>query len=77
MSRKGDCYDNAMVESFWATVKEECCGVTTFETRDEAKTALFRYIEVYYNRERLHSSLGYRSPVDYEKQEKRKEEVSP
>jgi len=61
------------MESFWATVKEECCGDTIFATRDEAKTALFSYIEVYYNRKRLHSSLGYMSPVDYEKQGERNE----
>jgi transposase InsO family protein len=72
MSGKGDCYDNAMMESFWATVKEECCGTTIFATRDEAKSALFSYIEVYYNRKRLHSSLGYMSPVDYEEQVERK-----
>jgi putative transposase len=75
MSRKGDCYDNAMMESFWATVKEECCGNNIFATRDDAKLALFAYIEVYYNRNRLHSSLGYMSPVDYEKQEEKKETV--
>jgi putative transposase len=75
MSRKGDCYDNAMMESVWATVKEECCGNQIFATRNEAKAALFAYIEVYYNRKRLHSSLGYISPVDYEKQGERKEEV--
>jgi putative transposase len=65
MSRKGDCYDNSMIESFWATVKEECCGATIFATRDEAKTAIFTSIEVYYNRKRLHSSLEYMSPADY------------
>jgi transposase InsO family protein len=76
MSGKGDCYDNAMMESFWATLKEECCGDTIFATRDEAKRAIFTYIEVYYNRKRLHSSLGYMSPVNYEKQETRKGERS-
>jgi transposase InsO family protein len=75
MSGKGDCYDNAMMESFWATLKEECCGTTIFATRSEARTAIFTYIEVYYNRKRLHSSLEYMSPVDYEKQGERKEEV--
>lgn len=75
MSGKGDCYDNAMMESFWATLKEECCGATIFATREEAKTAIFTYIEVYYNRKRLHSSLGYLSPVDHEKQGERKEVV--
>ena len=68
MSEKGDCYDNAMMESFWATLKEACCGNTIFGTRNEAKSAIFAYIEVYYNRKRLHSSLGYMSPVEYELQ---------
>ena len=68
MSKKGDCYDNAMIESFWATLKEECSEKRSFSSRDEAKTAIFEYIEVYYNRKRRHSSLGYVSPVHYEKQ---------
>ncbi len=68
MSRKGDCYDNAMIESFWGTLKEECFSLEVFHTRREAKTAIFEYIEVFYNRKRRHSSLGYLSPVDYEKQ---------
>lgn len=68
MSGTGDCYDNAMMESFWATLKEECCGQIIFVTRSEAKAAIFEYIEVYYNRKRMHSSLGYVSPVTYEKQ---------
>lgn len=68
MSKKGDCYDNAMIESFWATLKKECPGDTIFSTRNEAKTAIFEYIEVYYNRKRKHSSLKYLSPVQYEKQ---------
>ena len=72
MSRKGDCYDNAMRESFWGTLKEEGIGQTIYQTREEAKTALFDYIEVFYNRKRKHSSLGYLSPVVYENQEKEK-----
>ena len=75
MSNIGDCYDNAMMESFWATLKEECCGQTIFATRSEAKTAIFEYIEVYYNRQRIHSSLEYVSPVDYERREERRKEV--
>jgi putative transposase len=75
MSNTGDCYDNAMMESFWATLKEECCGNSIFATRSEAKAAIFEYIEVYYNRKRMHSSLGYFSPVGYEKREGSKEEV--
>jgi transposase InsO family protein len=68
MSRKGDCYDNAMIESFWGTLKEECFSLQIFQSRKEAKTVIFEYIEVFYNRKRKHSSLGYLSPVDYENQ---------
>src|SRR5436305_3694817 len=67
MSRKGDCYDNALIESFWGILKEECFGLEIFPTIKEAKTAIFEYIEVFYNRKRRHSSLGYLSPLDYEK----------
>jgi hypothetical protein len=76
MSKKGGCYDNTMIESFWATLKEECVGKTIFFSRNEAKTAIFEYIEVYYNRRRRHSSLGYMSPVEYEKQGERKNRMS-
>ncbi len=70
MSRKGNCYDNAMMESFWATLKTECFdnfrdGIPA--TRGEAKQKLFSYIEVFYNRQRRHSSLDYESPVEFEK----------
>ena len=69
MSRKGNCYDNALGESFWATVKTECfdnfrAGIP--QTKAEAMTALFGYIELFYHRERLHSALDYRSPVQFE-----------
>lgn len=74
MSRKGDCYDNAMMESFWGTLKEECVGQYIFQSRKEAKTALFDYIEVFYNRKRRHSALGYLSPVDFEKQGQQQED---
>jgi len=66
MSRSGNCYDNAMMESFWATLKRELVDRRNFTTRVEACRAIFEYIEVFYNRERLHSSLGYKSPVDFE-----------
>lgn len=66
MSRTGDCYDNAMKESFWATMKKELIHDARFRTRDEAKRAIFEWIEVFYNRERLHSSLGYVSPEAFE-----------
>jgi transposase InsO family protein len=66
MSRSGNCYDNAMMESFWATLKRELVHRCRFATRAEAHRAIFEYIEVFHNRERLHSSLGYQSPVDFE-----------
>jgi putative transposase len=67
MSRKGNCYDNAFVESFFKTLKSELVYQTEFKTRKEAENAIFEYIEVFYNRQRLHSSLGYQSPEDYER----------
>jgi putative transposase len=66
MSGKGDCWDNAVVESFFATLKTELVDEASWATREEARTALFEYIEGWYNRQRRHSSLGYRSPVQYE-----------
>ena len=66
LSRKGNCWDNAVVESFFATLKRELMQGKTFATRDEARSAIFRYIETWYNRRRLHSTLGYRSPADFE-----------
>lgn len=67
MSRKGDCWDNAVAESFLHTLKVEKVNRYRFKTRDEAKSKIFEYIEMYYNRRRTHSSLGYLSPFDYEK----------
>jgi transposase InsO family protein len=67
MSRTGNCYDNAMKESFFATLKAECAS-RPFATRAEARTAIFEYIEVFYNRQRLHSALGYLSPEQFEQQ---------
>lgn len=69
MSRKGDCWDNAVVESFFATLKAELVDDADWATREEARTALFAYIEGWYNRQRRHSSLGYRSPVQYEQEQ--------
>ena len=66
MSRAGNCYDNAMMESFWATLIRELVNRYHFRTRAEAYRMIFEYIEVFYNRERLHSSLNYKSPVDFE-----------
>ena len=68
MSHKGDCYDNAVVESFFKTIKSELTKQTRFKTREEAQSALFEFIEVFYNRKRLHSTLGYLSPVEFELQ---------
>jgi transposase InsO family protein len=68
MSRKGNCYDNAMMESFFGTVKEECVERHSYLTRQEARQAIFSYIETFYNRKRCHSALGYVSPMTYEEQ---------
>ncbi len=66
MSRKGNCWDNAVVESFFATLKKEEVHREHYFTREQAKTRLFFYIEVFYNRKRRHSALGYQSPHHYE-----------
>jgi transposase InsO family protein len=66
MSRKGDCWDNAVAESFFKTFKAELVFRTKFQTIEQAKLASFDFIEIWYNRKRLHSSLGYRSPEEME-----------
>jgi putative transposase len=66
MSRKAHCTDNAHMESFWATLKTELLAGRSFATRKDASLAIFEYIEVFYNRKRLHSALGFQSPVDFE-----------
>jgi len=68
MSRKGNCYDNAAMESFWSTLKLELVYRRDFQTRAHAQTEIFDYIEVFYNRHRSHSALNYLSPVDFELQ---------
>ncbi len=68
MSRKGNCYDNATMESFWSTLKLELVYRRDFASRLEARTQIFDYIEVFYNRQRTHSALDYHSPVDFELQ---------
>jgi putative transposase len=68
MSRKGNCWDNAVSESFFASLKTECIYQMHLSTREQARHEIFDYIEVFYNRERLHSSLGYMSPFEFEKQ---------
>ena len=66
MSGKGDCYDNAVIESFWSTLKTELVHHEHYTTHQEARMSIFHYIEVFYNRKRLHSSLGYKSPEAFE-----------
>jgi len=66
MSRKGDCWDNACAETFFATLKTELVDGRIFHTREQARREIFEYIEVFYNRQRIHSSLGYVSPEAFE-----------
>jgi transposase InsO family protein len=66
MSRVGDCYDNAMMESFWGTLKTELVHHRDYRTRDEAGSSIFKYIECWYNRRRRHSAIGYKSPEEFE-----------
>jgi len=68
MSRKANCYDNAFIESFWSSLKYEVVYHQRFVSFAEARRAIFRYIETFYNRTRLHSSLAYRSPLQFESQ---------
>jgi len=70
MSRTGNCWDNAAMESFFGTLKQELVHRETYATREEARRSLFEYIEVFYNRQRLHSTLGYLSPTQYEESRK-------
>ncbi|MBF0384202.1 MAG: IS3 family transposase [Magnetococcales bacterium] len=66
MSRKGNCWDNAPAESFFHTLKTELVNLSQYKTREEAKKDIFEYIEVFYNRQRRHSTIGYLSPLAYE-----------
>jgi putative transposase len=69
MSRKGNCWDNAPMESFFGSMKSEWIyGSRKYRTREEARLDIFKYIEIFYNRKRLHSGLGYKSPETYEKE---------
>jgi transposase InsO family protein len=70
MSRKGNCWDNAVAESFFHSLKTELTHLQKFKTREEAKYAIFEYIEVFYNCIRMHSTNDYLSPVEYEEYEK-------
>ncbi len=67
MSRRGDCWDNAPMESFFASLKKELIHHEDYATRDEARASIFEYIEAFYNRVRRHSSLGYVAPAEYER----------
>ena len=68
MSRKGDCWDNSVVESFFGTLKQELVQWKNYQTRYEAQQDILEYISMFYNSKRLHSHLGYISPNDYEQQ---------
>jgi len=68
MSRRANCCDNAAMESFWSALKRELVHRRHFATRAQARAAIFEWIEVFYNRTRFHSALGYQSPVDFETQ---------
>jgi transposase InsO family protein len=68
MSARGHCYDNAAMESFWSTLKTELIHRRKWNTRAEAKLAIFEYLETFYNRRRRHSALDYQSPIDFENQ---------
>jgi putative transposase len=68
MSRRANCYDNALMESFWSSFKRDLIHRHHFATRAQARAAIFEWIEVFYNRVRFHSALGYQSPVDFENQ---------
>lgn len=76
MSAKGNCYDNAITESFFHTLKTELIYQRQFATRQEAELCIFEYIEVFYNRQRLHSSIGYMAPVEYENQYYKQQKLS-
>jgi transposase InsO family protein len=66
MSRKGNCYDNAVTETFFKTLKTELIYQNHYRTREEAKLSIFEYIEIFYNRQRVHSSLNYMTPIEFE-----------
>ncbi len=68
MSAQGNCYDNAAMEAFWSTLKTELVHPSRFQNLAEARLAIFDYIETFYNRKRLHSALGFQSPVEFEEQ---------
>ena len=67
MSRRGDCWDNAPMESFFASLKKELVHHEDYATREQARASIFEYVEAFYNRVRRHSALGYVSPADFER----------
>jgi transposase InsO family protein len=67
MSRKGNCYDNACIESFHSVLKKELIYLNKYQTREEAKQSIFEYIEIFYNNQRIHSAIGYHTPAEYER----------
>ena len=67
MSRKRDCWDNAVAESFFSNLKNELIHGRHFNSREEARSAIFDYVEVFYNRQRLHQTLGYKTPEQFER----------
>ena len=71
MSGKGDCYDNAMMESFISSLKAECVHRHTYRSREQAQASIFEWIEVFYNQQRRHSAIDYVSPARYEKEQRR------
>jgi transposase InsO family protein len=77
MSRKGNCWDNAVAESFFHTLKTELIYLEDFDTHDHAQTGVFEYIEVFYNRQRCHSANGYLAPLAYEQAFKTHEMLCP
>ncbi len=76
MSRKGDCWDNACMESFFGSLKTEWISAKKYKTRDEAEKDIFKYIELFYNRKRRHAALGYLSPAAYEESHERKQQLA-
>jgi transposase InsO family protein len=68
MSRKGECLDNAVAESFFGSLKNEWVNYEHYKTRSQARQSIFEYIEIFYNRQRRHASLNYMTPVDYEEE---------
>ena len=77
MSRKGDCWDNAPSESFFSTLKKECVEMSSFTNQEQAKATIFEYIEVFYNRIRAHSTIGYRAPTEFEECTKNYAKICP